>query len=130
MSTEYRPCDFTGLKSITLPVVLAPREGKHYGTEILDATGALVVTIWTASGEPSTREKERFRDGWTPEKWEEWCCDCHWESQQDLNMAEWLVRVLNAAQEAPYRKHPQHPGLPHPICGRNHFNLDEMDEAA
>ena len=89
--------DLVGLSSIVLPVSLAPRQGKHYGTEIIDATGALVITLWTAEGEPSEREKAYWGD-WTPEGWREGCCDSHWESDQDFKTALWLVHVLNAAQ--------------------------------
>lgn len=112
--------DLEGLLSVVLPVSLAPRKGKHYGTEVIDANGALVVTLWTAEGEPSEREKAYWGD-WTPESWQEGCCDSHWESMQDYRTALWLVHILNAAQ------------LPdqelfhgYKVCNRPTFSVDDI----
>ena len=82
------------------PFRLAPRDGKHYGTEIVDAYNERIITVWCAVGEPSRREKEYFGlSRWTPEAWAEYCSDCHWESERDLEIAEALVALLNSPDE-------------------------------
>jgi len=111
-----------GLTSIALPVTLAPREGKHYGTEVIDANGDLVITLWTASGEPSEREKA-YWGNWTPELWQECCCDSHWESEQDYKTAQWLVHILNAAQLPDHELYAPHG---HKVCNRPNFNVDDI----
>ena len=83
------------LKSIALPLQLAPRKGKYYGTIIVDANGEQVVRFWTAEGEPSVREKALYDGDWTPEWWAEYCCDTHWECEIDVRVAETLVMVIN-----------------------------------
>ena len=102
--SEDRFGDFTGLSEIKLPVSLSPREGKYYGTEIVDARGALVIDLWDHEGSPvpSDREKERFGPDWTEEAWAEYCSDSHWECQDDYLFALFLVKVLNLAMEPVY----------------------------
>lgn len=69
------------------PLSLEDRTGKHYGTHVLDADGNEVIEFWDATGEPSEREKKRFGDDWTPERWADYNCGSHWESEQDLRAA-------------------------------------------
>lgn len=76
------------------PWKLEPRIGKYYGTRILDNDDVEVIVYWTATGEPSRREKEYFGN-WTEEKWNDYCSDTHWECEADLNRAEKLVAFAN-----------------------------------
>jgi hypothetical protein len=96
--------DFTGITEIKLPVSLAPRTGKYYGTEIVDARGALVIDLWEHGDDavPSDREKEYFGSEWSEEAWSEYCCDSHWECQDDYLFAVFLVKALNLAMEPAY----------------------------
>ena len=81
--------------SFPAPWILGPRDGKYYGTEILDARGKKILSLWISVGDPSAREKEYFGD-WTPEAWTEYCCDSHWESEAALKLAEAIVALRNA----------------------------------
>jgi hypothetical protein len=84
------------------PLRLQDRAGKYYGTRVVDADGETVIKFWTASGEPSEREKAYF-GRWTPERWADDCSDCHWECERDLVAAlEFIAlsRLLAEAQSA------------------------------
>lgn len=92
-----------GLK---LPLALKPLSGKYYGTEIVDADGEHVCTIWDHSrGDPGLSEREMavlFPSGGHPltdaEKVEavsEWMCDAHYESIGDYEVARLIVEAVN-----------------------------------
>ena len=83
--------------SFPAPWSLRPRTGKYYGTEIQDARGVCVLTVWRMAGGPSVREKARF-GAWSPEAWNEYCSDSHWESEGGLAIAEAIVALRNAAE--------------------------------
>lgn len=80
------------------PLVIADRHGKHYGTKVLDSDGVEIVTFWSAEGEPSAREKRYFGD-WSPERWGNYCCDSHWESEADYRAAVEFVALVQALDE-------------------------------
>lgn len=84
--------------SFPCPWKLAQRKGKYYGTIILDGRDIPIIGVWTATGEPSKREKEYWGD-WTPEGWAEYCCDSHWECANDLQTANEIVRLRNQMGE-------------------------------
>lgn len=88
-------------ENLSLPVHLAPRKGKYYGTKIFDATDREIASIWTAKGEPSEREKQYFGCDWTPEAWADYVGDSHWECARDYEVASKLVTLINAALPAP-----------------------------
>lgn len=81
--------------SFPAPWGVAPRAGKFYGTVVHDARGKDVLSVWSAEGEPSHREKAYFGPDWTPEAWAEYCSDSHWESAGCLAMAERIVYLRN-----------------------------------
>lgn len=87
------------LVQFNAPVSVAPLSGKYYGTVVVDADGEDVVEFWDHGNdiEPSSREKAKFGDDWTPEKWSEYCCDSHWESQRDYERAVSFAALRNAA---------------------------------
>ena len=113
-----------GMNEIKLPVSIAPLGGKHYGTNLLDATGRIFLTIWTATGEPSEREKAQFGDNWTPKFWQEYCCDSHWECDDDWRLAQSLLTILNAAMIPEERKISNFDR--HNACCRPHFSSEEI----
>jgi len=78
---------------------VAPLDGKYYGTTILDSRGKRILSFWYADSDdvPSSREKEDFGREWTPEAWNEYGCDSHWESERALSIAERVVKLRNAA---------------------------------
>ena len=86
--------------TVVLPVTIAPLVGKYYGTRVLDAYGDVIATFWHPVGEPSEREKSRFRD-WTPEAWAEWICDEHWESVSSYAAASAFCAHLNGDEPIP-----------------------------
>lgn len=106
MGNDNVKISLTGIKSIALPVEVAPLDRKYYGTIIMDANREEVVRLWTSKGAPSQREKEAFGDDWTPESWSEYCCDGHWECEVDLAMAEMLVELLNKAMIPTHKQMP------------------------
>lgn len=73
--------------------------GKHYGTEIEDARGLCVLSVWFAFGEPSARQKGNMTD----EQWSEYCCDSHWESADQLRVAETIVSLRNYLSDSSSR---------------------------
>jgi len=116
--------DFTGLTEIHLPVSLSPREGKYYGTEIVDSRGAQVTRFWEHddNAEPSDREKENWEESWSEEAWSEYCCDSHWECQDDYLFALFLVKVLNLSMQ------PVYIGIePHHKYGVNRYSVGRSD---
>lgn len=66
------------------PWSVAPLEGKYYGTGILDARGAEILTLWLTYGESSSREDEKDEH-----------YDTHWESEVALKTAELIVLLRN-----------------------------------
>lgn len=82
------------------PWDLTPRKtiGSYHGTEIRDALGRTILSIWRnpEGAVPSRREKEYFGPDWTPEAWADYCCDSHWESEESLCIAELIVSERNA----------------------------------
>jgi hypothetical protein len=64
----------------------------HYGTELFDARGKRLLSIWLVFGEPSARQK----GGMTDEEWQEYCCDCQWESQTQWHIANAIVAARNS----------------------------------
>lgn len=83
---------------------VAPLNGKYYGTEICDEEGRGLFVVWGLGhpdGEPSARTIQQFGSGYSPEVWAEYCTDSHWESRDDLALAESLVLLLNRATEHP-----------------------------
>ncbi len=86
------------------PWELAPREGKHYGTKILDRDGNVTMTIWTSGQElgcevgeaPSLREQARYTN-YTPEWWARYSYDTHYECQRDFERAVALIQIVNDA---------------------------------
>lgn len=87
---------------------VAPLDGKYYGTRILDADGEEVAEFWdhSTASHPSEREKASFGD-WTEEKWADYVCDSHWESERDYLRAKAIVEAMNATLAPP-------PGPPEP----------------
>lgn len=83
--------------SFPAPWTIGPRDRKYYGTEIFDARGTNILNIWVMAGGPSEREKARFGN-WTEERWAEYCCDSHWESEGGLAIAEAIVAMRNSAE--------------------------------
>ena len=63
----------------------------HYGTEIYDSRGIHVVSIWMAFGRPSVRQQGDMSD----REWDEYCCDCHWESETQWHIANAVVVARN-----------------------------------
>lgn len=70
--------------------------GKYYGTHVLDSKGIEVIEFWTATGEPSKRQKEAFGDDWTPQAWADYCCDSHWECEADYQAALEFIALSEA----------------------------------
>lgn len=66
----------------------------NYGTEIFDARGSKVLSVWMAWGNPS----ERQRGGMTDAEWSEYCCDSHWESETQWHIANAIVSARNYLQ--------------------------------
>lgn len=87
------------LLSFPTPWSIAPLGGgKYYGTVVRDATGIDVLSFWSSQGEPSSREKKYFGN-WNEADWSEYCCDCHWESEVSLRMAEKSVAWAAAEKD-------------------------------
>lgn len=87
------------IDSFPKPWSILPRASKYYGTVIQDARGLPILSFWEYDdGEPSQREKEYFGD-WTPESWEEYCSDSHWESAAALALAEKVVFLRNDSRD-------------------------------
>lgn len=79
------------------PWSVIPLKGKYYGTKIQDGRGVPILSVWRSEGNPSHREKALFGE-WTPEAWADYCCDTHWESEQALSLAEFIVAGRNACE--------------------------------
>lgn len=77
--------------SFPAPWRVGDLDGKYYGTEIMDASGAPVLSVWIAEGAPSVRE----RRGMSNEEWAEYCCDSHWESELAFSTAQAIVAARN-----------------------------------
>lgn len=105
MLREYGDIILENVSELRLPWKLAPLDGKYYGTIILDRDGEEVATFWdhTDAAHPSVREKASFGD-WTEEKWAEYVCDSHWESERDYVRALAIVEAMNATEAARPRK--------------------------
>ena len=69
--------------------------GKYYGTQIEDARGVKVFSVWLSFGEPSARQ----RGDMTDEEWREYCCDSHWESRAALAVSDALCACRNALDD-------------------------------
>ncbi len=82
--------------SFPAPWSLAPLEGKYYGTEILDGRGVLILSFWDVTGDPSRREKDQYGANWSHEEWTANLCDCHWESELSLSVAEYVIATRNS----------------------------------
>jgi hypothetical protein len=80
--------------------VLEDLNGKYYGTHVLDADGREIIEFWTATGEPSEREKASFGE-WTPEAWADYCCDSHWECEADYRAALEFIALAEILGEGP-----------------------------
>lgn len=80
--------------SFPAPWKLDPLDGKYYGTVILDSEGNKILSLWDSEGEPSWREKAKFRE-WTKEAWLDYCVDCHWESERTLQRADSVCEFRN-----------------------------------
>lgn len=80
------------LWSFPAPWSLAPLDnGKYYETQILDARGVPVLSVFVRwGGPPSDREKAKFGH-WTPEAWADHCCDYHYESEATFAAASSIV---------------------------------------
>ena len=79
------------------PFVLAPRQGKHYGTRVMNADGQEFI-FWEADGALSEREKAWLGDFTTHEDWK---CDSHWESEADLQAALEFIALAKIVANAP-----------------------------
>jgi hypothetical protein len=69
-------------------------ESTHYGTEIFDARGTKVLSVWMAWGSPSDRQRGSMSDA----EWIEYCCDSHWESETQWHIANAIVTTRNYLQ--------------------------------
>ena len=88
--------------SFPAPWSLAPLVGKYYGTEILDARGVTILSFWESEGEPSHRQKAALGEPWTPEAWNDYICDNHWESAKSLEVAETAIQLRNKLTKRSY----------------------------
>lgn len=79
------------VESFPAPWKVADLDGKYFGTEIQDARGISVLSVWLSYGEPSIRQ----RDGRTDAEWQDYCCDCHWESTTALCVARAITEARN-----------------------------------
>jgi hypothetical protein len=85
--------------SFPAPWKVGDNNDKYYGTEILDARGKHILSVWFSEGNPSSREKGDMSD----DEWIEYCCDSHWESETALHLAAAIVAVRNLiARESRY----------------------------
>ncbi len=66
----------------------------NYGTEIFDARGTKVISVWMAWGNPSSRQKGSMSDA----EWIEYCSDTHWESETQWHIANAIVTTRNYLQ--------------------------------
>jgi len=82
-------------------------DGKYYGTEIFDARGKNIFSVWLSFGNPS----ERQRDGMNDEEWREYCCDSHWESETAFHLAKAIVAIRNDMSEKDWVWHEEKPRL-------------------
>jgi hypothetical protein len=78
-------------QSFPSPWKVRDLDGKYYGTEIEDARGRVIISLWYATGAPSARQKGDMND----EEWGEYCCDTHWESEIALRLSETVVNLRN-----------------------------------
>lgn len=70
------------------PWSVGPLHGKYYGTDVLDANGNTICTIWLPEGIPSEREEDWLR--------EEGPSDSHYESQLCYDACKLIVEAVNA----------------------------------
>ncbi len=75
------------------PWTIEPLKGKYYGTEVSDANGDHVCSIWREGLPPSEREIAFAGDRTWPDDWE---YDNHSESAASLAIARLLVETANA----------------------------------
>ena len=80
-----------------IPWSLAPLKGKYYGTSIIDSLGNQVLKLWDHRNncKPSLREIERFGTEFNEQAWAEYCCDSHYESTGDFELASILAEIAN-----------------------------------
>lgn len=82
------------MKSFPTPWSIAPRRGKYYSTVILDANGDEVFRL-ARTTDKSKRSRRESPD--IPEAvWREQLSDYHWESEEVLELAEFVVGCANA----------------------------------
>lgn len=74
------------------PWSIEPLKGKYYGTEITDADGEFVCSIWREGLPPSEREIAQGGDMSWPDDWE---YDNHSESAASYAVAQLLVEAAN-----------------------------------
>jgi hypothetical protein len=67
-------------------------EDTNYGTQIIDADGLLILSVWMAFGLPSKRQL----GGMTDAEWSDYCCDSHWESETQWHIANAIVTARNS----------------------------------
>lgn len=72
----------------------------HYGTEILDSTGRIILSLWIVIGKPSKRERGTMTD----EEWSEYCCDSHWECETQWHLANAIIAMRNALEGSDWDK--------------------------
>jgi hypothetical protein len=77
------------LESFPAPWLIG--DDTHYGTEIFDARGHKVLSVWMAWGNPSPRQRGDMTDA----EWSEYCCDSHWESETQWHIANAIVTTRN-----------------------------------
>lgn len=79
--------------SFPAPWSIAPFDGMYYGTVVQDARGVAILSFWQSCGGPSERQKQY---GWDPK---EDPVDNHWESEQTLDLASYVVASRNNINE-------------------------------
>jgi hypothetical protein len=70
---------------------------------VKDARGVDLLKFWVVDGEqPSEREKRWCvgNDSFELSVWRSQCCDCHWESERSLYLAQRVVYLRNRMIEA------------------------------
>lgn len=84
------------------PWSVQPLNGKYYGTEIVDAHGNPVCTIWdhgharaAEANRPSSREIAEHGPFASEAELHEYCSDGHYESARDYANAELIVAAVN-----------------------------------
>ena len=75
--------------SFPAPWVLG--DNTHYGSEIFDAQGNKVLSVWMAWGNPSERQRGTMSEA----EWVEYCSDSHWESETQWHVANAIVTTRN-----------------------------------